>query len=80
MRMIDIRDARKDLSRLVDEAAGGDPFVIAQSGRPMVKVVALDKVSERPARLGFMTGQFSVPDDFDRMDECEIAALFAGKD
>jgi hypothetical protein len=27
-------------------------------------------------RLGFMTGQIAVPDDFDRMGEAEIERLF----
>ncbi len=30
----------------------------------------------KPRRTGFLDGQFSVPDDFDRMAEHEIAALF----
>jgi hypothetical protein len=29
-------------------------------------------------RLGFMAGQISVPDDFDRMDHEEIERLFSG--
>jgi len=29
-----------------------------------------------PSRLGFLKGQFKVPDDFDRMAEDEIAELF----
>jgi len=80
VRSIDIRNARKNLSRLVDDVAGGDPFIIVRSGRPLVKVVALGQARERPVRLGFMAGQSSVPDDFDRMGECEIAELFSGKD
>lgn len=30
-----------------------------------------------PRRLGFMAGEIVVPEDFDRMGEVEIAALFA---
>jgi hypothetical protein len=37
--------------------------------------VALD-APEVPQRLGFMAGEISVPEDFDRMGEGEIAALF----
>jgi len=79
MRKINIHDAKTHLSRLVEQAAKGEPFVIAKAGRPMVKVVALDGPSAREIRrLGFMAGQFSVPDDFDRMGEAEIEAQFGG--
>jgi hypothetical protein len=30
----------------------------------------------RMQRIGFLAGQIKVPDDFDRMGEAEIAALF----
>ena len=35
-----------------------------------------EKAVPAPSRLGFMKGQFEVPDDFDRMAEDEIAELF----
>ncbi len=73
MHTIDIREAKKHLSRLVDQAAKGEAFVIARNGKPLVKVAALD-VPSAPQRLGFLAGQIVVPDDFDRMGE--IAVLF----
>lgn len=81
MRTINIHEAKTHLSRLVDAAAKGEPFVIAKAGKPLVKVVALD--APEPAqvrRLGFMAGQIAVPDDFDRMGEAEIERLFGGDD
>jgi hypothetical protein len=46
----------------------------------MVKVVALGKVEAgTTSRLGFMAGEFSVPDDFDKMGGGEIESLFAGR-
>jgi hypothetical protein len=41
-------------------------------------VVPID-APEAPRRLGFMTGDYAVPDDFDRMVEAEIVALFEGE-
>jgi prevent-host-death family protein len=41
MRTINIHEAKTHLSRLVEEAAAGLPFVIAKAGKPLVKVVAL---------------------------------------
>lgn len=80
MRTINIHEARAQLSRLVEQAAKGEPFVIAKAGKPMVKVVPLDApaAGERK-RLGFMAGEIQVPDDFGRMGAAEIGRLFAGK-
>jgi prevent-host-death family protein len=74
---VNIHEAKTQLSKLVDQAARGEPFVIAKAGHPLVKVAALDAPAA-PKRLGFMTGEIEVPDDFDRMGEAEIAALLGG--
>jgi antitoxin (DNA-binding transcriptional repressor) of toxin-antitoxin stability system len=61
----------------VEAAAKGEPFIIAKSGKPLVKVTALDApVAGKIKRLGFMAGQIAVPDDFDRMGSAEIERLF----
>ena len=77
MRTINIHEAKTHLSRLVEQAAEGEPFVIAKAGKPLVKVVALDApAAGQVKRLGFMTGQIAVPDDFDQMGSAEIEQLF----
>jgi len=75
MNTVNIHEAKTQLSRLVDRAARGEAFVIAKAGKPLVKVSAVDAPAE-PKRLGFLKGEIEVPDDFDRMGEREIAALF----
>lgn len=75
MNTVNIHEAKTQLSRLVQRAARGEPFVIAKAGKPLVKVSRLDAPAE-PKRLGFLKGEIDVPDDFDRMGEREIAALF----
>ncbi len=79
MRRVNIHEAKTQLSRLVDEAARGEPFVIAKAGRPLVKVVPLDApVGEQKRRLGFLNGDVAVPDDFDRIGADKIERLFGG--
>lgn len=79
MRTINIHEAKTHLSRLVDEAARGEPFIIAKAGKPVVKVTALDTPSgAQIRRLGFLAGQIAVPEDFDRMGSAEIERLFGG--
>jgi antitoxin (DNA-binding transcriptional repressor) of toxin-antitoxin stability system len=81
MRSINIHFAKTHLSRLVEEAAKGTPFLIAKAGKPMVKVSALDAQSPATGcRLGFLAGQISVPDDFDQMGTSDIESLFGLND
>jgi prevent-host-death family protein len=80
VRTVNIQEAKTHLSRLVEQAAKGEPFVIAKAGKPLVKVMALDAPPAKPVtRLGFMVGQIAVPDDFDRMGSTEIERLFNGR-
>lgn len=77
VRTINIHEAKTHLSRLVEEAARGEPFVIAKAGKPLVKVSALDAPSTAQMhRTGFLSGQLAVPADFDRMGSPEIERLF----
>jgi prevent-host-death family protein len=76
VRTLNIHEAKTHLSKLIDQAVRGQPFVIAKAGKPLVKVCRLDAVEEPPRRLGFLAGQIEVPDDFDRMGEAHIAQLF----
>jgi prevent-host-death family protein len=80
MRTVNIHEAKTHLSRLVEQAADGEGFIIAKAGKPMVKVVPLDTTETRPRRLGFMEGEIEVPDDFDRIDADEIRRLFEGEE
>ena len=77
MHTVNIHEAKTQLSRLDDEAASGEPFIIAKAGKPMVKVIPLQApTGEQVRRLGFLKGEIQVPDDFDRMGEEDIANLF----
>lgn len=76
MKTVNLHEAKTHLSRLVDEAAAGESFVIAKAGKPLVKVTALPSASTGAGRLGFLRGEIRVPDDFDAMGRDEIEALF----
>jgi prevent-host-death family protein len=77
MRTVNIHEAKTHLSRLLEEAVHGEPFIIAKAGKPLVKVTRIDEAEARPKRrIGFLAGQFSVPDDFDQMHAEEIVRLF----
>ena len=75
MKTVNIHEAKTHLSKLIDAAAKGEPFIIAKAGKPMVKVMPID-APEAPRRLGFMRGEFTVPDDVDTMYQAQIERLF----
>jgi prevent-host-death family protein len=80
MQTVNIHEAKTHLSRLVEQAAGGEPFIIAKAGKPLVKVMALGApVAGHMRRLGFLSGEISVPSDFDRMGSEEIEREFGGE-
>jgi prevent-host-death family protein len=79
MKTVNIHEAKTQLSKLVEQASKGESFVIAKAGKPVVKVTALSTpIGAEVRRLGFMAGQISVPDDFDRMGKEEIERIFGG--
>ncbi|MCL2634430.1 MAG: type II toxin-antitoxin system Phd/YefM family antitoxin [Oscillospiraceae bacterium] len=78
MQQINIHAAKTHLSSLVEKAAAGESFIIAKSGRPLVKVIPYT-APEQPPRIGFLKGQISIPDDFDDLDREEIIKMFEGE-
>jgi prevent-host-death family protein len=77
---VNIHEAKTQLSKLVDKASKGEPFIIAKAGKPLVKVIPVDApVPKKIQRLGFMSGEMSIPDDFDAMGSADIERLFEGE-
>ena len=79
MESVNMHEAKTRLSQLVAKAAQGEPFIIANAGKPVVRVSAVEAPQAgEQKRLGFLAGQFKAPEDFDRMGQDDIAALFGG--
>jgi prevent-host-death family protein len=81
MRQVNMHEAKTHLSRLVEEAAAGSSFVICKAGKPMVRVSPVNDAggaAQPRRRLGLLTGQCEVPDDFDQLGANAIADLFEG--
>lgn len=76
MKTVNMHEAKTHLSKLVDEAIKGEPFVIAKAGKPLVKVVMIE--AEVPRRTGFLKGEVDVPADFDDMGADAIREMFEG--
>ncbi len=77
MKTVNMHEAKTHLSKLVEAATKGEPFVIAKAGKPLVKVVMVEH--NAPHRTGFLKGQVDLPEDFDDMFADEIQAQFEGQ-
>jgi prevent-host-death family protein len=80
MQQVNIYEAKTHLSALVEKAYRGTPFIIAKSGRPLVKVEAYQAQAPKSPRLGGMKGRMRVPKDIKSVAADEITALFDGED
>lgn len=82
MTVVNTHEAKTHLSRLLERAANGETIIIAKAGKPMARLMAMDAegaASKPKRRIGFLDGQFKVPDDFDTMFADEIEEMFYGK-
>lgn len=75
--IVNISEAKANLSKLISMAYHGEKVVIAKNNLPLVDLVAHKPEGKR--RLGLLAGKLKVPDDI--MDEDEtINAMFYGDD
>lgn len=73
--VVNISEAKTQLSRLVDRAAAGENIVIAKYGRPIAKLSRLEP-TRRTIIFGLLEGQIEVPDDFDAPLPDDVLAEF----
>ncbi len=64
MKIINIYDAKTQLSRLLREVAAGEDIVIAKNGTPLARLVPYQLKGE-VRELGFARGRIRISDNFD---------------
>lgn len=74
--IINMHEAKTQLSKLVEQAVNGQPFIIARSGKPLVQVSAVNAAPLK--RIGFLTGAAPSPADPDEGAAEEVARMFGG--
>lgn len=74
MQLINIHEAKTNLSKLIERTLNGEDIVIAKAGKPVVRMVAY-KEKLKPRKPGLWKGKVWVSDDFDEEDP-EINKLF----
>lgn len=76
MRTVNVYAAKTQLSRLIDEAAAGNEIVIARAGRPVARLVPMERGKRR---LGILAGKLNVPADFDAPLPDDVLSSFGGR-
>ena len=78
MTIVNIHAAKTNFSSLVDQAAAGEEIIIAKAGRPVARLMPLER--PRGIRFGLLEGRAVVPNDFDDPLPDWLLDAFEGKD
>ncbi|BAY91506.1 MULTISPECIES: type II toxin-antitoxin system Phd/YefM family antitoxin [unclassified Tolypothrix] len=65
MKTIDITQALTEMSDLIAKAVDGEEIIITKNNQPIVKLVSLQPLPQRPPLFGSDQGLISITDDFD---------------
>lgn len=76
MQLVNIYQAKTQLSQLIQQAQQGQDVIIAKAGKPVVKVIPYTTKTKN-RKPGLLKGQITISPDFDEEDE-EINQLFYG--
>lgn len=74
MQVINIHQAKTNLSKLIERTLNGEDIIIAKAGKPVAKLMAY-KEKLKPRKPGLWKGKIWMSDDFNDEDE-EINKLF----
>ena len=78
MKQVNIHQAKTQLSKLVDLAAGGREIVIAKAGKQVARLVPYARPREA-RRPGLLKGKIRVKKNFDAPLSDELLDVFQGK-
>jgi antitoxin (DNA-binding transcriptional repressor) of toxin-antitoxin stability system len=62
-----MHEAKSQLSRLVGLAEGGEEVIIQRSGRPVARLVAVQRRRPVAEAFGALRGEIELADDFDEL-------------
>ena len=78
MQIVNIHEAKTQLSRFIDKASLGESVIIARAGTPVARLVPLE--SERKVRtLGLGKAVYTLPANFDELHRDAFQAMFASE-
>ena len=75
---VNVHEAKTHLSRLLAKVAQGDEVIIARGGKPVARLVPVQKAKRMGQLLGIDKGRLWIAEDFDGPLPEEILAAFEG--
>jgi prevent-host-death family protein len=74
---VNIKEAKAQLARLLEQVASGTEVIIAKEGKPMARV---SRIEERKSkiRFGVLKGKVKISDDFDAPLPEDLLSEFEG--
>lgn len=75
MSLVNLYEAKTQLSKLVDRAAAGEDVIIGKSGKPLARLTRIEQ-EKREIRFGVLKGKIKLGADFDApLPETFLASL-----
>ncbi|HRG16135.1 MAG TPA: type II toxin-antitoxin system Phd/YefM family antitoxin [Pseudomonadota bacterium] len=65
MAIFSVRESKTNLSTLIQKALAGEEVIIANAGKPVVKLVPIEQPAKKVRQFGGWEGQIWMADDFD---------------
>jgi prevent-host-death family protein len=78
MAQIGMHEAKTKLSQLVERAEAGEEIVIARNGKPVARLVPVERANSFASIRGIWRGQVQMADDFDELPD-DIADAFGAR-
>jgi prevent-host-death family protein len=79
MQMVNMHEAKTQLSKLVARANAGESIIVAKGGKPAARLGPIEAVVVPKKRvLGWLEGQIDTPDDIKALFKDEIDDMFGG--
>jgi prevent-host-death family protein len=76
MKTVNIHAAKTHLSSLVEEAAAGEEIIIAKAGKPVARLVPIEKKEDIESTIGMWKGKVWMSEDFDAPLPPEVLGSF----
>ena len=77
--VVNVYEAKTQLSRMIDRAAAGDDIVISRNGKPVARLCPLAQ-QPRTIEFGLLKGRIEIAVDFDAPLPGEVIAAFEGRE
>jgi prevent-host-death family protein len=76
MQLVNVHQAKTQLSKLLDQVESGEEVLIARHGKPVAKLSPVEEALP-PRQPGALKGKIWIADNFDDFDE-ELDEMFYG--